>query len=94
MKLAVAAACMLVLAGCQSKQIEEMNYSERKDLAGQIAQRCYDQGVKPGSSEYETCSRVEVQREAALRKRSSERQTRNVRVSAYCQNFGGNTVCF
>lgn len=92
----VLTASLVVLSACQTKTVEEMNYSERKDLAQQIAQRCYAQGVKPGSAEYEQCSAVEVQREAAMRQRAANLQDarRASRVRATCRNFGATVTCF
>lgn len=97
MKLIALALCGLTLAACQTKTVEEMSYSERKELAGQIAARCYAQGVKAGSPEYEQCSAVEVQREAAMRRRAAAREDAAAaapRRATSCQNFGGNVVCF
>lgn len=68
MRLIIASLALLALGGCQTKQIEEMSYSERKALASDIQKRCYAQGVKPGSSEYEACARVEIQREDYTRR--------------------------
>lgn len=70
---------LLVLAGCQTKPIEEMSYSERKALAEQLTKRCYDQGVKPGSAEFRDCAAVEVQREAYTRRANNERVRRGLR---------------
>ena len=89
-------ALAVALTGC-TKTVEEMSYSERKALASEIAQRCYAQGVKPNSPEYEDCSRVEVQREVSTRRRQAavEDARRSApRIRANCQNFGGNVVCF
>jgi hypothetical protein len=96
MKLYVLALSALALVGC-TKTVEEMSYSERKALAQEIANRCYQQGVKSGSAEYEECSRVEVQREVSMRRRQAsieDARRSSPRMQAYCQNFGGNTVCF
>lgn len=95
-RIAVIAACV-ALAGCQTKTVEEMNYSERKALAAEITKRCYDQGVKPNSAEYNQCSQVEVQREVATRNRRAVIEDAHAsapRFRANCQNFGGNVVCF
>ncbi|WP_376711062.1 hypothetical protein [Pseudochrobactrum lubricantis] len=74
MKSAVVLFGLVVLAGCQTKQIEEMGYSEKKALAEQIVQRCYAQGVKPNSPEMNTCSMAEVQKEHYSRRNSAIRQ--------------------
>jgi hypothetical protein len=96
-KAVFAVVALVFLAGCQTKTVEEMSYSERQSLAAQIQQRCYDQGVKPGSKEFVACSQVEVNAEAAKRRRQASIQDRirsNPRIRANCQNFGGNIVCF
>lgn len=97
MKLIALWVCAAVLAGCQTKTVEEMSYSERKVLVAEIQSRCYAQGVKPASPEYEQCSAVEVQREVATRKRRAAVEDAR-RASddgpTTCQNFSGNVVCF
>lgn len=85
---------LTALAGCQSQPVEELNYSQQKALAEQIVQRCYAQGVRTGTPEMKMCLEVETAREVAVRKRNAARKNQGVRVTAYCQNFGGNTVCF
>lgn len=92
----VLTASLVVLSACQTKTVEELSYSERKDLAQQIAQRCYAQGVKPGSAEYEQCSVVEVQSEAARRQRAARVQDarRAADVTTTCQSFGAMVTCY
>lgn len=88
---------LLVLSSCQTKTVEEMNYTERKALAAELTQRCYAQGVKAGSPEFDACARVEVQREAAVRRRAAaveDAQAATPRGPRMCQNFSGNIVCF
>lgn len=92
MKRYLALIAAVALCGCQSKQISEMSYSETKELAAVIVKRCLKQGVKENSREMQLCTQQEVSRENAMRKNAMA--SRNVRVTAYCQNFGGNTVCF
>lgn len=94
MRVFIAVAGALLLASCQTKQIDEMTYSETKALAAEIVQRCVAQGVKPDTPEMQLCTKQEVSRENSIRKNAEARQGRTVRVQAYCQNFGGNTVCF
>lgn len=69
---------MIVLAGCQTKTVEEMNYTERKSLAAELTKRCYAQGVKANSPEFEACARVEVQREALARHENKARFNRGM----------------
>jgi hypothetical protein len=63
MKLRALFAVSLCLAGCQTKQLAEMNYSERRDLAVEITKRCYAQGVKPNSPQMKICTDAEIQSE-------------------------------
>lgn len=88
---------LVALAGCQTKTVEEMSYTERKALATELTQRCYAQGVKANSPEFEACARVEVQREAAVRRRRAaveDAQAATPSGPRMCQNFSGNVVCF
>lgn len=98
MKRAMLVMGLLALASCQTKTVEEMNYTERKALAAELTQRCYAQGVKPNSPEFEACARVEVQREAAIRKRAAAIEDAHAAAprqrTRMCQNFSGNVVCF
>ncbi|MEZ2131308.1 MULTISPECIES: hypothetical protein [unclassified Sinorhizobium] len=100
-RLMFAVVAAMMLTACHTKTVEEMSYSERKALAAEIAKRCYAQGVKPGSSEYEACSTVEVQREVATRRREAAWEDAATAAAAgadrgprTCQNFSGNVVCF
>src|SRR5690554_4445556 len=71
--LAVMAA--LALAACSStRPIAEMSYSEVNALAGQIAQRCVEQGFPDGHPQQEACIRHEVDREIATRQMNQKRQ--------------------
>lgn len=60
---ACAAVISLLVAGCQTKPIEAMNYSERNELAKVLAKRCLDQGVRAGTKQMENCLIAEVQAE-------------------------------
>ena len=93
----MAAVAALVLAGCQTKTVEEMNYTELKALADVIAKRCLVQGVKPGTPEMKMCTQVEAGRESAVRRRRAaveDAAAARPRGPTMCQNFGGNIVCF
>lgn len=72
----------VVLAGCQTQQIQEMNYSERKALAEQIVQRCYAQGVKADTPEMRLCTAAEVQAENAKRQNNLAQARRSQRAIA------------
>lgn len=86
----------LMMTGCQTKTVEEMSYTERKALSGQIVQRCKDQKVP--DAELPECARVEAGREIATRRRDAQRDDAIAASGAgrvtSCQNFGGNVVCF
>lgn len=80
----------LALTGCQSrKQISEMSYSEIKDLAVVINQRCLDQGVKPEDPQWQVCTKQEISRENANRVRA--RQVADSTV--ICNRVGTATIC-
>ncbi len=69
MRYAIALIPLLAIAGCQTKQLDELNYSERKALAQELVKRCQDQGVKPGTPEMTVCTKAEVQAEYAKRQK-------------------------
>lgn len=67
MKWAIGVALLaLALTGC-TKTVQEMSYSERKALAGEIVQRCIKQGIDPRSKEMDACTYAEAQREVTTR---------------------------
>lgn len=75
MKLTIAMCVgVLSLSACQTKPIEQMSYTEVKALAGEIQKRCYAQGVKPNSREYDMCIRQEISREQSTRVANRQRQ--------------------
>ncbi|NVM43185.1 hypothetical protein HWX16_23150 [Ochrobactrum intermedium] len=75
MKLAIIVlGAALSLSACQTKPIEQMSYTEVKALAGEIQKRCYAQGVKPNSREYDMCIRQEISREQSTRVANRQRQ--------------------
>lgn len=61
---------LAALTACETKQIAEMNYSERKALADQLVQRCIDQGVPVTSPQFQICTSAEAQAENAKRQRN------------------------
>lgn len=73
MKRLVAACCaVVVLAACQTKQVDEMSYAEQGKLAAEIEKRCADQGYPRGSKQFEPCIRHEVNREVATRQNAKQ----------------------
>lgn len=90
----IAIACALALAGCQTKEVSEMSYSEVKGLAIQKNQECAAQGVKPGTKEMELCVTHELNREASVRKNHNDRLRAAANSTTYCQGFGNTVTCF
>lgn len=64
----------MVVAGCQSKPIEQMSYTELNQLSGEIVKRCYAQGVKPRTHEMQICTQQEITREQANRAANAQRR--------------------
>ena len=64
---------VLALAGCETTLPSEMSHTEAKQFAEKIIQSCVDQGVVPGSSEMDVCTRHESYRE--IDKRLENRAT-------------------
>jgi hypothetical protein len=84
----LAVAALMTLAGCQTKPIEQMSYTEVRQLAGEIAKRCNDQGVKGPSREFSACTQQEITREASLRQENAERRQRvGAALSQAGQNY-------
>ena len=78
MRTAVAILAALIVSGCQTKQIQEMSYKEKQDLAGQIVLRCMEQGVKSDTPEMRTCIASEVQRENYSRQKNQAQLNRSM----------------
>jgi hypothetical protein len=76
---------VLLLAGCESTPVEQMSYSETKELALRLHKRCADEGAPQGSKEFDACMRQELSREASLR-----RERHNTTV---CMPIGYAVVC-
>jgi hypothetical protein len=60
----------LVLSGCAEKQINELSYSELKQVAAKIDAACDAAGAKEGTPERKICVDQEIRREDAERKNS------------------------
>lgn len=78
MRISVVALAVLVISGCQTKQIQEMSYKEKQVLAGQIVQRCMEQGVKSDTPEMRACIASEVQRENYTRQKNQAQFNRSM----------------
>ncbi|CAH2409324.1 conserved hypothetical protein [Mesorhizobium escarrei] len=63
MRVAVIVVSAIALAGCETTLPSEMSHTEAKQLAQQIYQRCLDQGVDPGTTEMDVCTKHESYRE-------------------------------
>lgn len=70
MRIITVTLAVLIISGCQTKQIQEMSYKERQELAGQIVKRCVDQGVKNDSHQMHSCIAAEVDRETYTRQQN------------------------
>lgn len=73
-------AVVATLAGCQSKPLDQLSYSELKAVADQIGERCKAQGIQPQSPEWSACVKQETNREQATRDAAARRHNRSV----YC----------
>ena len=83
----------LAVTGC-TKTVAEMNYTERKELAGEIVKRCYAQGVKSGTPEMDTCMQAETQSEVAKRNRQAAVQdARRSSGPTVCNKVGYTVIC-
>lgn len=69
-------ACGL-LAGCQTKPIQALSYTELSALGRQIEERCIAQGVRRGTRNFDTCVRQEADREVYQRA-ANRRTMRNI----------------
>lgn len=72
-KYIAALGCAFLLAGCAEKTVDELSYSERKDLADKFIDDCIAQGIDINSDEMVTCFKVEADRETLRREKSKER---------------------
>ncbi|NTB01068.1 hypothetical protein [Agrobacterium tumefaciens] len=79
----------VALAGCVGKPVQEMSYSERQALAGQLVKRCMEQGVKLKTPEMEACTKQEALREVTIRNKADADR----RSAVVCNSFGATVVC-
>lgn len=89
MMRAIVLLASLALAGCQTKTLQEMSYTETKDVFGRIHQRCTEQGIAPNSPERDACIKQELTKEDATRRLAATRE----RSAVMCQTFNGVTMC-
>ncbi|WP_426237384.1 hypothetical protein [Pararhizobium sp. DWP1-1-3] len=67
MRIAIIGVAVIGLVGCETKLPSEMSYTEIKQLAQKLIQRCIDQGATPNSAEMDACLHQEKQRELTTR---------------------------
>lgn len=72
-RMIIALALIVPLSGCAEKTIDELTYSERKELALGFIQNCRDQGLSDDSPEMVDCFNIEADRETIRREKSVER---------------------
>lgn len=90
-----AVAAALVLAGCAAdKPLDQLSYTELKDVAAKVGARCEAQGIKRGSPEWTPCVQQEINREKATRDAAAS--ARRNRVHCTTNNWAPNfttTTC-
>jgi len=69
MRIAVAVLVAALVAGCQTKPVNQMNHSEMRELADEIAKRCLGRVAKRDGPEMDACIKQESRREIASRAR-------------------------
>lgn len=80
-----------LLSGCltNSKPVEQMSYTEASALAGQIENRCIEQGVPRNSPNFSQCAQQEARREVSTRREMQARRNSGV----ICNQVGTAMVC-
>lgn len=79
---------LMLLAACETKSIEEMDYAERYALASEIADRCRAYGIQDQSPQMMQCAEAELQSEVAKR----EGRARAVQGAALGMSAMGNSM--
>lgn len=83
------AAIIFLLPACAEKTVDQLTYSERKELAAKLIQNCKDQGLSMESPEMAECFEIEAKRETKRRQDSVQRaQDIGMAISAGAQEFG------
>lgn len=82
-------AAAFLLTACQAKTLQELSYSETKQVFSAIHQRCTDQGIPPGHPEREACIKQELTKEDATRRAEVAKD----RSSVACINSNGVMLC-
>ncbi len=81
-KIVMLAALAALIAGCQSKSVDEMSYSEVKQYAAALVDRCKAQGAKDGA-EMQTCINQEARSDEYKRRKAiHDRQVIGAAIAA------------
>lgn len=81
---------LVALAGCSTKSMNEMNYSELKAYAVEMQARCAKQGVK-SDKEMKLCMNQEAMADQSRRQRQKEFGAALSQASqAYSQSYNAN----
>lgn len=59
----------LAVAGCETKSVDEMSYSEVKQYAAELLERCKKQGASPGN-EMQMCINQEARADEVKRRKA------------------------
>ncbi|MEN5279016.1 hypothetical protein ABE527_18980 [Brucella sp. TWI432] len=101
MKSIAVIACILAVAGCQTKPIEAMNYAELQTLGKQIGVKCAKQGLKPNTQAFQQCVSIEANAENYNRARNAhmvqqyiELQKASAANRATCVQTGNMVQCY
>lgn len=89
MKFWVMVLASAALVGCVGKPVQEMSYTERQNLAGQLVKRCIAQGIDPKSPQMKDCTNQEALREISIRNKIAARRESGVT----CNAVGTAMVC-
>ena len=82
-------ATLILISACAEKTVDQLTYSERKELAGKFIQNCKEQGLSIESPEMVDCFNIEAARETKRREDSVQRaQDIGMAISAGAKEFG------
>lgn len=78
----------LALVSCQSKSVSEMSFSEVRQYAAELMERCKEQGAQPGE-EMQMCIDQEALADETKRRRSiATRQAIGAAISQASADYG------
>lgn len=64
-------ASALLLAGCDTRQLNELDYAEQQEVLKKFAANCAAAGVTEKSPQYRTCIQTEINAENSRRSRQT-----------------------